>query len=165
MAKPDKTGDFSPYPAPDFSAASSAGGTVARDDLKGRWTVLFLYPRDDTPGCTQESCEFSAALADFKALGAQLYGLSKDGLKAHEKFIAKYGLAMPLLSDPDNAAIAAFGSWIEKSLYGRKYMGTDRSTFIIDPEGRVRHVWRGVKVKGHVADVLAALRTLVSVRA
>jgi peroxiredoxin Q/BCP len=162
MAKSDKTDDFSPYSLPDFSAQSSAGGTVTRDGLKGRWTVLFLYPRDDTPGCTQESCDFSTALPQFRALGAQLYGMSKDSLKSHDKFIAKYGLAMPLLSDPDSIAIDALGSWIEKSLYGRKYMGTDRSTFIIDPEGVVRCVWRGVKVKGHAEAVLDKLKALMA---
>ena len=162
MAKSDKIDDFSPYPLPDFSAQSSAGGTVTREDLKGRWTVLFLYPKDDTPGCTQESCDFSTALPQLQALGAQLYGMSKDSLKSHEKFIAKYGLAMPLLSDPDNVAIDALGSWTEKSLYGRKYMGTDRSTFIIDPEGVVRRIWRGVKVKGHAEAVLHDLKALMA---
>lgn len=161
MAKPNISSEFSPYPAPDFRVASSRGGEISLDDLKGGWTVLFLYPKDDTPGCTQESCEFSAALPRLEALGARLYGMSKDSLKAHEKFIVKYGLSMPLLSDPDNVAIAAFGSWIEKSLYGRTYMGTDRSTFIIDPEGQVRRVWRGVKVKGHVEAVISALEALV----
>jgi peroxiredoxin Q/BCP len=162
MAKSDKNDDFSSYPLPDFSAPSSAGGVITRDDLKGAWTVLFLYPKDDTPGCTQESCDFSAALPQFKALGARLYGMSKDSLKAHDKFIAKYGLHMPLLSDPDNVAIDALGSWTEKSLYGRKYMGTDRSTFLIDPEGQVRRVWRGVKVKGHVEAVLDSLKALMA---
>ncbi|MGN6424959.1 MAG: peroxiredoxin [Asticcacaulis sp.] len=162
MAKSDKIDDFSPYPLPDFSAPSSAGGVVSRDDLKGRWTVLFLYPKDDTPGCTQESCDFSTALPQFQALSAQLYGMSKDSLKSHEKFIAKYALAMPLLSDPDNVAIEALGSWTEKSLYGRKYMGTDRSTFIIDPEGLVRRVWRSVKVKGHAESVLDGLKALMA---
>lgn len=160
MAKSDPKIEFSPYPLPDFSAQSSQGGMISRSDLLGKWTVLFLYPKDDTPGCTQESCEFSASLPQFEALGAQLYGMSKDGLKSHEKFIHKYGLNMPLLSDPDNVAIDALGSWIEKSLYGRKYMGTDRSTFIIDPQGQVRHDWRGVKVKGHVEEVLKTLSAL-----
>ncbi|MDI7774827.1 peroxiredoxin [Asticcacaulis sp. EMRT-3] len=160
MAKTEKNITFTPYPAPDFSLASSAGGTVTREALKGRWSVLFLYPKDNTPGCTQESCDFSEALPRFSALGVTLYGLSKDSLKDHEKFIKKYGLTMPLLSDPDTTVIAAFGSWVEKSLYGRAYMGTDRSTFVIDPEGMVRHVWRGVKVKGHVDQVLAVVSEL-----
>jgi len=162
MAQSDTLNDFSAWPAPDFTAACSTGGTVSLKDLKGHWTVLFLYPKDDTPGCTQESCDFSAAMPAFRALDARLYGLSKDTLKAHEKFIAKYGLAMPLLSDPENIVIAAFGAWIEKSLYGRKYMGTDRSTFIIDPQGMARREWRGVRVKGHVETVLSALKDLTA---
>lgn len=161
MAKSLKTETyFQPYPAPDFSLASSAGGHVSLGNLKGHWAVLFLYPADNTPTCTQEACAFSEALPEFEKLGAKLYGLSKDSLKDHEKFIAKYGLRMPLLSDPDTTTIAAFGSWGEKSLYGRVYMGTDRSTFIIDPQGMIRKEWRKVRIKGHIDEVLNALKDL-----
>ncbi|MGZ3298752.1 MAG: peroxiredoxin, partial [Asticcacaulis sp.] len=115
---------FTPWPAPDFDLPSSTGGRVTLQSLKGHWTVLFLYPTDDTPTCTQENCEFSAALPDFAAMGVGLYGLSKDDLASHARFIRKYGLKMPLLSDESTEVIAAFGSWGEKSLYGRTYMGT-----------------------------------------
>ena len=163
MAKSLKTEtSFEPYPAPDFTLASSAGGHVSLTDLKGQWAVLFFYPTDNTPTCTQEACAFSEVLPEFKKLGARLYGVSKDSLKDHEKFITKYGLQMPLLSDPDTATIAAFGSWGEKSLYGRAYMGTDRSTFIIDPQAFIRKEWRKVRIKGHVEDVLATLKVLQS---
>lgn len=161
MAKSLKTETyFQPYPAPDFSLASSAGGHVSLGNLKGHWAVLFLYPADNTPTCTQEACAFSEALPEFEKLAAKLYGLSKDSLKDHEKFITKYALRMPLLSDPDTTAIAAFGSWVEKSLYGRVYMGTDRSTFIIDPQGTIRKEWRKVRIKGHIDEVLNALKDL-----
>jgi peroxiredoxin Q/BCP len=161
MAKSLKTEtSFVPYAAPDFTLASSTGGHVSLTDLKGHWAVFFLYPTDNTPTCTQEACAFSEALTEFEKLGAKLYGLSKDSLKDHDKFITKYDLRMPLLSDPDTTTIAAFGSWGEKSLYGRIYMGTDRSTFIIDPQGIVRKEWRKVRIKGHVEEVLSTLKSI-----
>jgi peroxiredoxin Q/BCP len=161
MAKSLKTEtSFTPYKAPEFNLASSTGGDVSLADLKGGWTVLFFYPTDNTPTCTQEACAFSEALPEFEKLGTKLYGVSKDSLRDHEKFIAKYGLRMPLLSDPDTTTIAAFGSWGEKKLYGRIYMGTDRSTFIIDPQGYVRKEWRKVKIKNHVEEILGAIKTL-----
>ena len=162
MAKSLKTETFAPYEAPDFTLSSSAGGQVSLAGLKGQWAVLFLYPTDNTPTCTQEACAFSEALPEFEKLGAKLYGVSKDSLKDHEKFIAKYGLRMPLLSDPETATIAAFGSWGEKKLYGRVYMGTDRSTFIIDPQGMIRKAWRKIRIKGHVEEVLNALKSAQS---
>jgi peroxiredoxin Q/BCP len=161
MAKSFKTEtSFTPYAAPDFTLASSAGDPLSLADLKGSWAILFFYPTDNTPTCTQEACAFSEALPEFEKLGAKLYGVSKDSLKDHDKFITKYGLRMPLLSDPDTTAIAAFGSWGEKKLYGRVYMGTNRSTFIIDPQGAIRKVWRKVKVKNHIDEVLSALKAL-----
>ncbi len=161
MAKTDPATAFTPYPVPRFSLPSSDGTTVSDADLKGHWTVIFFYPADNTPTCTREACEFSAAVAEFKRLGVTLYGLSKDPLKDHDRFIAKYGLKMPLLSDETTETIAAFGAWVEKSLYGRAYMGTDRSTYIIDPEGRVRQEWRKVRTNGHVEKVLDALKALI----
>ncbi|MGA9657739.1 MAG: peroxiredoxin [Asticcacaulis sp.] len=163
MAKPLQTStNFAPWPAPDFNLAASSGGFVSLADLKSSWTVLFLYPTDNTPTCTTEARAFSDAMPQFRDLGVSLYGLSKDSLKDHDKFIAKQGLSMPLLSDPDTQTIAAFGSWVEKKLYGRDYLGTDRSTFIIDPQGMVRAEWRKVRVKGHVDAVLASLKSLLN---
>ncbi len=160
MAKSVKTEtSFEPYAAPDFTLASSGGNHISLADLKGQWAVLFFYPTDNTPTCTQEACAFSEALPELDKLGVKLYGVSKDSLKDHDKFITKYDLRMPLLSDPDTATIAAFGSWGEKKLYGRIYMGTDRSTFIIDPQGMIRKEWRKVKIKNHVEDVLTALKS------
>ena len=163
MAKSPKTvTSFTPYPAPNFTLVSSGGENVSLADLKGGWTVLFIYPTDNTPTCTQEACDFSAALPEFETLGVKLFGMSKDSLRDHAKFITKYGLKMPLLSDPETTTIDGFGSWGEKTLYGRAYMGTDRSTFIIDPQGLIRQAWRKVKIKGHVDEVLAATKALIS---
>ncbi|ESQ84350.1 hypothetical protein AEAC466_08325 [Asticcacaulis sp. AC466] len=162
MAKePKNVTSFTAYPAPDFVLPSSVGGETSSAALKGSWFVLFFYPTDNTPTCTQEACDFSAALPEFEKLGVKLFGISKDSLKDHEKFIQKYGLRMPLLSDVDTSTINAFGSWTEKKLYGRAYMGTDRSTFIVDARGYVRQVWHKVKVKGHIQDVLESLRHLL----
>ena len=167
MAKSPKsvsqpTTSFVPWPAPDFTLPCSDGTTVHLADLRGHWVVLFFYPTDDTPTCTKEACAFSEAAAEFKQLGARLYGLSKDSLKDHDKFIRKYGLNMPLLSDETTATINAYGAWGEKSLYGRLYMGTDRSTYLIDPQGIVRHEWRKVKVNNHVEAVLSVLKPLMN---
>jgi thioredoxin-dependent peroxiredoxin len=162
MAKPaSSTTSFQPRLVPDFALPVSGGGVVTRDSLKGKWTVIFFYPTDDTETCTKEACAFSEAAPEFAKLGVGLYGLSKDSLRDHDKFINKYGLKMPLLSDESTQAIDAFGSWIEKSLYGRQYMGTDRSTFIIDPDGMIQQEWRKIRVKGHVENVLAALKALM----
>lgn len=151
---------FTPYPVPDFELPSSDGTVVSAASLRGHWTVLFFYPTDNTPTCTQEACDFSAALPEFTRMGVTLLGVSKDSLKSHDKFIVKYGLKMPLLSDESTQVIDAFGSWIEKTLYGRAYIGTDRSTFVVDPLVMVRHVWRAIRVKNHVADVLAVVKSL-----
>ena len=152
---------FTPWPVPEFALPSSDGTTVSRDSLHGHWSVLFFYPADDTETCTKEACAFSEFSPEFNALGAKLYGLSPDGLKSHDKFIHKYGLKMPLLSDETTETIVSFNAWIEKSLYGRTYMGVDRSTYIIDPTGMVRAEWRKVRTKGHVETVLAALKALM----
>jgi peroxiredoxin Q/BCP len=123
--------------------------------------VLYFYPKDDTPGCTTEACGFRDAMPDFKKLKAHVIGISKDSVARHDKFKAKYNLPFPLVSDEDGKICEKYGTWIEKSLYGRKYMGIDRATFLIDKEGVVRNIWHKVKVAGHVAEVQEALKELV----
>ena len=146
--------------APDFDLAVDGGGRVSLADFQGRKLVLYFYPKDDTPGCTNEAKAFSEAADRFAAAGVALLGVSKDSIKAHDRFKAKYELRIPLGSDPQGATIAAYGSWVEKSLYGRNYMGIDRSTFLIDGEGRVRKIWRKVKVAGHAEAVLKTVQGL-----
>jgi len=144
--------------APDFEL-ETADGPVRLADYAGKALVLYFYPKDDTTGCTKEAQEFSALAPEFSKAGVALVGVSKDSLKAHAKFTAKYDLKLPLGSDPEGVVVEAYGSWVEKSLYGRKYMGIDRSTFLIK-DGVVRRIWRKVKVAGHAADVLAAAKAL-----
>ena len=148
--------------APDFDLPADGGGRVRLADLKGRTVALYLYPKDDTSGCTSEAQQFTALADDFAAAGAVVIGLSKDSVKRHDKFKAKYDLKVILASDESGATVEALGAWVEKSLYGRKYMGIDRSTFLIDGEGMVRQVWRKVKVPGHAEQVLKAVRALKS---
>ncbi len=146
---------------PRFAARqSSAGGTVSSTDLAGKPTVLFFYPKADTPGCTREACAFRDLQAEFTKLGARVLGVSKDTLGSQEKFRDKYGLTMPLLADPEKALCEAFGVMKEKTLYGKKSIGIERSTFLIDAQGVIRRAWRKVKVDGHAEEVLAALRDL-----
>ncbi len=146
--------------APDFTAATDGGGKLKLSDLRGKPVVLYFYPKDDTPGCTTEACGFRDAQPDFGKLKAQVIGVSKDSVARHDKFKAKYELPFPLVSDEDGRICEKYGTWIEKSLYGRKYMGIDRATFLIDRTGTVARVWRKVKVAGHVAEVLEALKAL-----
>jgi peroxiredoxin Q/BCP len=122
--------------------------------------VLYFYPKDDTSGCTREAQDFTALADDFTAAGAIVVGVSRDEMKKHDKFIAKYELKVPLASDADGAISDAFGTWVQKSMYGRKYMGMERSTFLIDPAGRVVKAWRKIKVPGHAAETLSAARAL-----
>jgi peroxiredoxin Q/BCP len=124
----------------------------------GQALVLYFYPKDDTTGCTKEAQDFTGLAADFAKAGVKVVGLSRDPMKKHDKFIAKYDLKVPLASDEDGAISAAFGTWVEKSMYGRKYMGMERATYLIGKDGRVVKAWRKVKVPGHAADVLAAAR-------
>ena len=142
--------------APDFDLAADGGGRVRLSDLKGKTVVLYLYPKDDTPGCTKEAQGFSAAAAEFAKAGAVVVGLSKDSVASHDKFKKKYDLDLHLASDPEGALIEALGSWVEKSMYGRTYFGIDRSTVLIDKAGRVARIWHKVKVPGHVEEVLTA---------
>jgi peroxiredoxin Q/BCP len=147
-------------PAPDFTLPADGGRTVSLSGLRGRMVVLYLYPRDDTSGCTSEAIGFSERLPEFEAAGAVVLGLSKDNVASHDRFVAKHGLKIALLSDEAAETVEAYGAWVEKSMYGRRYMGVDRSTFLIDAEGVLRREWRKVKVPGHVHEVLAAVREL-----
>lgn len=144
--------------APDFSLPDQDGKTVTLKSFKGKQVVLYFYPKDDTSGCTKEACDFRDSLAPITKAGAVVVGVSKDGQAAHQKFIAKYGLPFALLSDEDAAVCTAYGVYKEKSMYGRKYMGIERSTFVIDATGRIKALFRKVKVPGHVDDVLAAVK-------
>ncbi|HTK34223.1 MAG TPA: thioredoxin-dependent thiol peroxidase [Caulobacteraceae bacterium] len=144
--------------APDFDLPTDGGGRVKLSDYAGVQLALYFYPKDDTPGCTTEAIGFSEAAPDFEAAGAKILGVSKDSVKRHNRFKAKYGLGFTLASDETGAMVEAYGAWVEKSLYGRQYMGIERCTFLIDPTGTVRAVWRKVKVAGHVEAVLAAAR-------
>jgi len=144
---------------PDMTLTAPDGGTIRLRDLVGRPLVLYFYPKDDTAGCTREAQDFSAALPAFEKAGAAVLGVSKDPPARHRKFIEKYALAVPLASD-DSGVIEAFGAWVAKKLYGRDYMGIDRSTWLFDAEGKLVRAWRKVKVPGHVGDVLAAVEAL-----
>ena len=145
--------------APAFNLETDTG-RVSLDALTGKAVVLYFYPKDDTPGCTNEGKAFSALASDFRKAGAVVIGCSKDSVKAHARFRAKYDLEVELASDPEGKTIAAYGSWVEKSLYGRQYMGIERCTFLIDAAGVVRRVWRKVKVKGHAAAVFEAVNAI-----
>jgi peroxiredoxin Q/BCP len=146
--------------APDFTAITDGGGKVKLSEFKSKNVILYFYPKDDTPGCTKEACGFRDAKPNFSRAKAVVLGVSKDSVARHDKFREKYGLNFPLLSDEDGKICEKYGTWIEKSLYGRKYMGIDRATFLIDGNGVIRNVWRKVKVPGHVEEVLAALKAL-----
>ncbi len=147
-------------PAPDFTMPTDGGGSVSLLELKGRKIVLYFYPKDDTPGCTKEACDFRDALPDFSAAEAAVIGVSKDVIAKHDKFKAKYDLPFALASDTEGKVCEAYGTWVEKSMYGRKYMGIDRATFLIDEAGVLRAEWRKVKVPGHVEAVLEAAKGL-----
>lgn len=146
--------------APDVMLAMTDGTTRTLSDWRGKTLVLYFYPKDDTPGCTTEAQAFTAAIDDFAAAGAAVVGVSKDTAAKHAKFIGKYDLKVDLGSDVDGLVCEAFGTWIEKSLYGRKYMGIDRATFLIDADGKIVRIWRKVKVAGHADAVLTAAQAL-----
>ncbi|WP_419827922.1 peroxiredoxin [Sphingomonas sp.] len=151
-----KAGD----PAPDVTLATGDGGTLALSQMRGHAIVLYFYPKDDTPGCTTEAMDFTARKAAFEMAGAYVIGVSKDDAASHAKFTGKHAITITLASDADGSVSDAFGVWKEKSNYGRKYMGIERSTFLIDAEGRVAEIWRGVRVPGHADKVLAAAEAL-----
>ena len=145
-------------PAPDFALESDDGGTVRLADLRGARTVLYFYPKDDTTGCTVQACEYRDLNDDFTHAGARVLGVSPDPLASHERFRRKHGLNFTLLSDPDHSAAEAYGVWVEKSMYGRKYMGIERSAFVIGPDGTVEQAFYKVKAKGNAGAVLEALK-------
>ena len=148
-------------PVPDVKLEGLEGKPISPADFRGQKLVLYFYPKDDTPGCTREAQDFSALAKEFEKTGAWVLGVSKDDARKHHKFIEKYDLKIALASDPEGAACEAFGTWVEKNLYGRKYMGIERATFLIDRNGRVEKLWRNVKVPGHAEQVLEAARALV----
>lgn len=146
--------------APAFELPATGGRTVSLKAMKGKPFVLYFYPKADTPGCTKEACAFQEALPQLGKVGIDVIGVSPDKMPPIEKFAAKYNLTFPLASDAEKVAAAAYGTWVEKSMYGRKYMGMERSTFLIDAKGRIAKVWRKVSVTGHAAEVMAAAKGL-----
>jgi thioredoxin-dependent peroxiredoxin len=146
--------------APDFTLPRDGGGEVSLSSLRPGTVVLFFYPKDDTSGCTTEALAFTALSADFEAAGTTVLGISRDSVARHDRFRDKHGLGVGLLSDEDGQVCEAYGVWTEKSMYGKKFMGIERSTFLIDGAGEVRRVWRKVRVPGHAADVLEAARAI-----
>ena len=147
-------------PVPDVTLTGMDGAAVNPADFRGNKLVLYFYPKDDTSGCTREAQDFTALAADFENAGTWILGVSKDSPKSHQKFAGKYDLKVKLASDEEGAACEAFGTWTEKSLYGRKYMGIERATFLIDRDGTLARIWRKVKVPGHAEEVLAAAQEL-----
>ena len=146
--------------APDFSLPGNDGTTLSLADFRGKAVVLYFYPKDDTPGCTTEAKDFTNFAADFAAAGAVVIGMSKDTAAKHDKFIAKHELKLMLAADADGKTVEDYGVWIEKSMYGRTYMGIERATFLIDGDGIIREIWHKVKVKGHAEAVLTAVKAL-----
>ncbi len=149
-------------PAPDFSLKNQADQDVRLSDFDGQWVVLYFYPRDNTPGCTVEACEFTEGVEEFAALDAVVLGCSPDTTRKHRNFIDKFDLKISLLSDPDHEVMEEYQAWGEKKMYGRTFMGVKRSTVIIDPSGNVAHHWRSVRAKGHAGKVRDKLETLRS---
>ena len=147
--------------APDFELPTDGGETIELSRLKGKPAVLYFYPKDDTSGCTAEAKDFTRLAPDFRKAGVEVIGVSPDSVESHAKFRKKYDLAVRLAADADKAVATAYGVWVEKSMYGRKYMGVERSTFLIDGKGRIARSWRKVKVPGHAEEVLAAAKALV----
>jgi len=154
MAKELKIGDK----APDFSLPANGDKTVNLADFTGRQLVIYFYPKDNTPGCTTEAIDFTAALKDFDKVNTDIVGVSADSVKKHENFIAKHNLGITLLADEEQKMLNDYGVWVEKNMYGRKFMGIERATYLIDSEGEILQIWRKVKVKGHVDAVLEAAR-------
>jgi peroxiredoxin Q/BCP len=149
-------------PAPDFTLSADDGRQVSLGDLKGKYVVLYFYPKDDTPGCTKEACAFRDARADVEKLAAVVLGVSPDSVESHVKFRDKFSLNFPLLADPDHAVAEKYGAWREKNMYGKVSMGVQRSTFLIGPDGKLVKIWKRVSVDGHDAAVLDAVRAAMA---
>jgi peroxiredoxin Q/BCP len=146
--------------APDFTLPRDGGGSITLSELRPKPVALFFYPKDDTSGCTKEAIAFSGLLEEFEAVGAYVFGISKDTVEKHDKFRTKHDLTVPLLSDADSEVCELYGTWVEKSMYGKKFMGIERATFLIAGDGSVAQVWRKVKVPGHAEAVLEAVKSL-----
>lgn len=146
--------------APDFTLPVTGGGTVTLSALSGHAVVLYFYPRDDTPGCTKEAIGFTEHMPAFYAANTKVFGISRDTMAKHDKFVAKHDLGVPLLSDEDGKMTENYGVWVEKNMYGKKSMGIERATYLIGPDGKIARVWRKVKVPGHVEEVLEAAQAL-----
>ncbi len=146
--------------APAFSLKNHKNEAVGQDALTGDWTVLYFYPRDDTPGCTTQACEFTVGIKTFEKLGARVIGISPDSVESHQSFIKKHGLKLTLLSDPDHEMMEQYGAWGEKNLYGKITEGVIRSTVLLDPEGKIAYLWKRVKAAGHAAKVREKLEEL-----
>jgi peroxiredoxin Q/BCP len=146
--------------APNFTLPMDGGEDFSLAAQKGKFVVLYFYPKDDTPGCTVEAKEFRDLYSQFTKIGAEVCGLSKDNVKSHEKFKCKYELTFPLLADEEGTVCDAYGTWVEKSMYGKKYMGIQRATFLVNPQGKIAFIWPKVKVEGHAAEVLSKIQEL-----
>jgi peroxiredoxin Q/BCP len=146
--------------APAFTLPRDGGDTVKLSQFKGKTVVVYFYPKDDTSGCTKEAVGFSEMIGAFREAGAEVIGISPDSVKSHDKFRDKHELKVILLADEEKQAIEAYGVWAEKKMYGKSYMGVERSTFLIGPDGKIKRAWRGVKVPGHVDEVLEAVKSL-----
>jgi peroxiredoxin Q/BCP len=146
--------------APDFTIATDGGGTFSLLEMRGHNVIIYFYPKDDTPGCTKEACEFRDSLPDFSNSSSKIIGISKDTVAKHDKFKSKYELPFTLGADLEGDVCEVYGTWVEKSMYGRQYMGVERATFLVDKEGVLQGIWRKVKVKGHVEEVLGAVQNL-----
>ena len=144
--------------APDFKLPTDGNGTISLSEFKGQKIILYFYPKDDTPGCTAESCSFRDHLPAFDKVGVQIIGISKCSTAKHDKFKAKYELNFPLASDENDNVCEQYGTWVEKNMYGKKYMGIERTTFLIDENGSIENIWRKVKVNGHVEDVIGKIK-------